>query len=333
MTTTAPHQHETHDPYLAHHFETPRQQYESGKLGMWLFLSTEILLFGGLFCAYAVYRANHPEIFVYAHQFLDKNLGGLNTIILICSSFTMAWAVRAAQLGDKKKQVALLTATLLFAGAFLGVKAVEYNEKWKHGLLWGRHYKPQTHEVTHAAPGSATPGHMGDPTQPVGSAAAAGAEAAPVAGEPGAATPAGAHGAAAEDAAQGGAAGAEHAAAPAGAQAPAEHAAAPGGADRPLLAPASIEPKGLAVSAPEASRHDAPQPKNVQIFFGIYFVMTGLHGVHVIAGMIAIAWILIRATKGHFGPRRFLPVDNVGLYWHVVDIIWIYLFPLLYLIS
>ena len=91
---------------LAHHFDTPQQQFESGKLGMWLFLATEILLFGGLFCAYAVYRANHPEIFIYAHQFLDKTLGGINTIVLICSSLTMAWAVRAAQLGQRRLLVA-----------------------------------------------------------------------------------------------------------------------------------------------------------------------------------------------------------------------------------
>ena len=84
-------------PHLQHHFDTPEQQFDAGKLGIWLFLATEILLFGGLFCAYAIYRANHPEIFVYAHQFLDKILGGTNTVILLCSSLTMAWAVRAAQ--------------------------------------------------------------------------------------------------------------------------------------------------------------------------------------------------------------------------------------------
>src|SRR3954465_14526080 len=115
MTTTAPHApssptppgdphgHEgghDHPKFLAHHFETPQQQFDSGKLGVWLFLTTEILLFSGLFCAYAVYRAIHPEIFEYAHRYLDKSLGAINTIVLIFSSFTMAWAVRASQLGD-----------------------------------------------------------------------------------------------------------------------------------------------------------------------------------------------------------------------------------------
>ena len=89
MTGHDAHNHDRPD-FLQHHFDTPQQQFESSKLGMWLFLSTEILLFGGLFCAYAIYRANHPEIFLYAHQFLDKTLGGINTLILIASSFTIA---------------------------------------------------------------------------------------------------------------------------------------------------------------------------------------------------------------------------------------------------
>ena len=97
-------------PHLQHHFDTAEQQFDAGKLGMWLFLATEILLFGGLFCAYAVYRANHPEIFLYAHQFLDKSLGGTNTVILLCSSLTMAWAVRASQLGQRKLLIGLLVA-------------------------------------------------------------------------------------------------------------------------------------------------------------------------------------------------------------------------------
>src|SRR5262245_56742385 len=112
--------HGAHDPHLAHHFDTPEQQFESGRLGMWLFLATEVLLFGGLFVGYATYRANHPEIFQYAHQFLDKRLGALNTIVLICSSLTMAWAVRCAQTNNRKGLIAFLIVTLLFAGTFLG---------------------------------------------------------------------------------------------------------------------------------------------------------------------------------------------------------------------
>ncbi len=157
------------DPHLAHHFDSSEQQYESGKLGMWLFLATEILLFGGLFCAYAVYRSNHPEIFIYAHRFLDKTLGGINTLILIASSFTMAWAVRAAQLGQRRKLLTLLSITLLCAFGFLGIKAVEYDQKWKHGLLWGARYKPVAHGLAIHPAGSGTiPG-----SAPVGSERAA----------------------------------------------------------------------------------------------------------------------------------------------------------------
>ena len=108
MTHVEAHAHEDHHPFMQHHWETPAQQFEAGKLGMWLFLATEILLFGGLFCGYAVYRAKHPEVFIYAHQFLDKTLGGVNTLVLICSSLTMAWAVRAAQLGNRRLLVNLL---------------------------------------------------------------------------------------------------------------------------------------------------------------------------------------------------------------------------------
>jgi cytochrome c oxidase subunit III len=233
-------------PHLAHHFETPAQQFSSAKLGMWLFLATEILLFGGLFCAYAVYRANHPEIFIYAHRFLDRTLGAVNTAILLASSFTMAWAVRAAQLGKRRALVVLLSLTLLGGCGFLGVKFVEYEHKWKHGLLWGKEYKPA--EMAHAE------GH----------------------------------------------------------------------ADGHHPMPESSEKPAGAVPA-EA-------PKNVQVFFSIYFLMTGLHGLHVIGGLSAITWLLVRAGAGAFGPEYFTPVDLVGLYWHLVDLIWIFLFPLLYLI-
>ena len=124
------HEHD-HPPHLQHHFETPVQQFDAGKLGIWLFLATEILLFGGLFVAYSIYRANHPEIFVYAHQYLDKVLGGTNTVILLCSSLTMAWAVRAAQLGQRRLLVLLLSLTILGGFGFMGIKYVEYKAKWE----------------------------------------------------------------------------------------------------------------------------------------------------------------------------------------------------------
>ncbi|HPC82369.1 MAG TPA: cytochrome c oxidase subunit 3 family protein [Thermoanaerobaculaceae bacterium] len=231
-----------HDPHLQHHFATRKQQAEAGKLGMWLFLATEILLFSGLFCAYAVYRANHPEVFIYAHRFLDSTLGGINTLVLIFSSFTMAWAVRAAQIGAQKALQVLLALTLACGFGFLGIKYVEYHHKWKEGLLWGKRYAPQSQA------------HV--PT-----------------GQEGAAT----HG--------------------------------------------------------RETAHDVPVvPKNVHLFFGIYFAMTGLHGLHVVAGMVVLGWLLLRARRGEFGSHYFTPVDLGGLYWHLVDLVWIFLFPLLYLI-
>jgi len=259
-----------HAGHLAHHFDSPRQQFESGKLGMWLFLATEILLFGGLFCAYAVYRANHPEIFVYAHRYLDTTLGAINTGVLIFSSFTMAWAVRCAQRGRRRALVVLLAVTILCAFGFLGIKYVEYEHKWKEGLLWGKRYRP--HVVLHEAAGG-TPGVSAPAPIPVN----------------------------AEEVS--------------------------------TIAPAPPGPPGLApdpAAAPAA--HAGEEPKNVQTFFGVYFAMTGLHGVHVVAGMVLLGVMLVRARRGDFGPEYFTPVDLAGLYWHLVDLIWIYLFPLLYLI-
>ncbi|MCL4191131.1 MAG: cytochrome c oxidase subunit 3 family protein [Thermoguttaceae bacterium] len=243
--------HASHPEYLAHHFDTPRQQFEAGKLGMWIFLVTEILLFAGLFCAYAVFRANHPEIFEYGHRFLNTTWGAINTAVLITSSLTMAWAVRAAQLNQRKTLVTCLSLTLLCACGFLGIKYVEYKEKWEHGLLWASKYHP----TEHAAAESEDAGHaIADPNE----------------------------------------------------------------TEKPDLAQL------------EARDHEAP--RKVGVFFSIYFVMTGLHAIHVLGGMGAISWVLVRSVRGAFHSHYFGPVDYVGLYWHLVDLVWIYLFPLLYLI-
>lgn len=299
-----------HDPHLAHHFATPRQQFESGKLGMWIFLATEILMFGGLFVAYSVYRSNHPEIFVYAHQFLDKTLGGINTIILICSSLSMAWAVRAAQLNQQRALVFCLALTLLGACGFLGIKYVEYKSKWEHGLLWGKYYQPAHPE--HATP-AAEPLEPHSPTAVVGSSPPAGMIAPPPA----------------EQAKEAGVQQAESAP-----NAPQPAASAPADPDAPRIKPAAIGPRGLALSNLPAERGHGThtEPENVRLFFSVYFLMTGLHGIHVLVGMGLIGWLLLRAMKRQFSSRYFAPVDLVGLYWHLVDLIWIFLFPLLYLI-
>ena len=287
-----------HDPNLAHHFDNPEQQFDSGKLGMWIFLATEVLLFGGLFVAYAVYRANHPEIFVYAHQFLDKRLGGVNTLVLICSSLTMAWVVRAAQLGQQRLLKLLLTLTILGGFIFMAIKYVEYKQKWEHGLLPGKHFTHREggHAGTAAEKAPAAPGAAATPTP---------------------AAPAPAVTAAAP-------------AAPGAAAAPAQTSPGTLKIEPSTIARAPQGPKGLAAVAHGAAHE--PEPDKVWIFFSIYFLMTGLHAIHVMAGMTAIGWVLRKAVKGAVGPAYFTPVDLVGLYWHLVDLIWIFLFPLLYLI-
>lgn len=244
--------HHDHPPFLAHHFESPEQQFDSGKLGMWLFLVTEIMFFSGLFCAYAVFRASHPEIFVFAHKFLDVNLGAINTVVLLVSSLTMALAVRASQLGQKKVLIINLVLTLLCACGFLGIKYVEYKHKWEAGLLWARDFHP---DMAHLSGEHGSHGSEGD----------------------------------------------SHAKAD-------DHSTGHG----------------------DPSLEGVPQ--NAGIFFSIYFCLTGLHGIHILAGMAAIIWILVRSIRGDFTPEYYGPVDFVGLYWHLVDLVWIYLFPLLYLI-
>lgn len=310
------HEHE-HSPFLAHHFDTPVQQFDAGKLGMWLFLATEVLLFGGLFCAYAVYRHNHPEIFEAGHVFLDKKWGGINTVVLLVSSFTMATGVYCAQRGLRFWLNICLVLTLLGGFGFMSIKYVEYKAKWEHGLLWGTHYRPHLgdHADAHAAEGGE---HAATPGAPAAEHDAAAGSAAPAA--------------AAESHAP--------AAAPPAAPSASAPATAAGATVAPALMPiepttvkfAAPGPTGLAVVLSKEEHEELSQIKNVQIFFGIYFAMTGLHGVHVLAGMAVIAWLLMRSLRGDFSKEYFTPVDLGGLYWHLVDLIWIYLFPLLYLI-
>jgi len=299
---SGPHHHQDSD--VAHHFESADQQFQSAKLGMWLFLATEILFFGGLFVAYSVYRSNHPEIFLFGHQFLDKGLGALNTVVLIFSSFTIAWAVRAAQLKQIKLLKWLLIATMACAFGFLGVKYVEYSSKWQHGLLWASQYDPHVgHEEAHEAIGIDAEVHAPgvdvevieiDEVQQLGDAELV----EPIVDE-------------------------------------VEVAEAPPAVDpdRSTIPPAANGPAGLAEHE-EAGDHGhlTAEPANARTFFSIYFLMTGLHGIHVIGGIVAMLWLLKCLRRGDFDGGRFTKVDMVALYWHVVDLIWIYLFLLLYLI-
>jgi cytochrome c oxidase subunit 3 len=218
-------------PFLQSHFRSMSEQYSTAKLGVWLFLGQELLFFGGLFVAYAVFRANHPDAFFYAHHFLDWRMGALNTTVLLGSSLSAAWSVRAAQLGRQGELRLTLLLTLLLAGVFLVVKYFEYSHKLHNGVFWG------------------------------------------------------------------------------GAYAPSEE---------------------MLATLPASLRHAAP-PANLGTFFSIYFLMTGLHGVHVVIGMGLYLWLIRRAGRGDFGPGYYVPVDGVALYWHLVDLIWIFLFPLFYL--
>jgi cytochrome c oxidase subunit 3 len=254
-----------HDPYLAHHFDTPRQQFDSAKLGMWIFLVTEVLFFSGLFCVYAVYRANNPAVFEDGRHFLETPLGAANTVVLLFSSLTMALAVGAAQRGRRPALAGCLVVTLACAFIFLGIKSVEYKQKWDH----------------HLVPGQARLQYwFGADSSESGAASAA-------------------------------------------------------GVPRKEFKPDEeyIKKKLAHAGHPELGEDELRRRiKNLQSFVGVYFCLTGLHAIHVIIGIGVITWILIRAIRGQFNSRYFVPVDLVGLYWHLVDLIWIYLFPLLYLI-
>ncbi|HVJ89900.1 MAG TPA: cytochrome c oxidase subunit 3 family protein [Labilithrix sp.] len=220
--------HGHHGPaWLAHHFDTPAQQFDAAKLGMWVFLAQELLFFSGLFVAYGVYRSWYPEMFVAASHQLDKIMGGTNTVVLLFSSFTAAMAVRSSQLGKKQATGNYLLITILCACVFLVIKYFEYSHKFHAGLLPGRFFHPHP---DHLVPGS------------------------------------------------------------------------------------------------------PPLPTNTGSFFSIYFMMTGVHGVHVIIGIGVMIWVWLRNQRGEFSKEFFTPVDLVALYWHLVDLVWIYLFPLLYLV-
>ncbi len=240
-----------HHRELRHHFDTMAQQKEAAVIGMWVFLLTEILFFGGLFMAYMVYRIWYFDAFAEASRSLDLFWGGLNTAVLIGSSLTMAMAVRSAQTNQRIATVNWLILTILLGCVFLGVKYIEYADKFAH------HHVPGPHFIW----------------------------------------------AAEHD--EGAAGGAEHAA-------PAAEAAAP--AHRLTMTPDQLQ-------------------RTTQIYFSLYFTMTGLHALHMIIGvglMLVITWM---AWKGKFDEQYYTPVEMSGLYWHFVDIVWIFLFPLLYLVE
>jgi cytochrome c oxidase subunit 3 len=205
---------------LQHHFDSFEQQQEASYLGMWLFLVTEILFFGGAFTVYLVYRTANPEAFAAASNQLDLTWGTINTAVLLGSSLTMALAVWAAQTGRRKSTVGLTLTTLVLGSAFLGVKAIEYSHKFHEHLVPGPHFQ-----------------------------------------------------------------------------------------------------------------WEGPLAAGAQMFFNLYFVLTGLHALHMVVGAGLLIAVAILAWKGRFSPENHNFVEGVGLYWHFVDIVWIFLFPLLYLLG
>ena len=233
----------------AHQFADAEQQKEASTLGMWAFLVTEILFFGGLFTAYALYRWSFPAAFAASSHHLDITLGAFNTAVLIASSLTMALGVHAAQLGRTKALGAFLVLTMILGGVFLGVKAVEYTHKFHEHLIPGPDFRFEPEATGH---GFFRKYH----------------DASVLAGSP----------------------------------------------SVPLDFEASL------------ARH-------AQIFFSLYFAMTGMHALHMVVGLGLLAWLLVLALRGRFSPAYNTPVEIVGLYWHFVDIVWIFLFPLLYLIE
>jgi cytochrome c oxidase subunit 3 len=207
---------------LAHQFDDLAQQRRADTLGMWLFLATEVLLFGGLFTTFFVNRALHHEAFILAGQTLNMALGGINTCVLLTSSLTMALAVHAAHTGNRRLLIQLLLATMVLGCAFLGIKFYEYAHKYHEHLVpgLGLHYE-----------------------------------------------------------------------------------------------------------------FDSPLAEQAKLFFAMYFVMTGVHAIHMLIGLAILTILVIRAFRYPTTTENYMPVEISGLYWHLIDIVWIYLYPTLYLID
>ena len=373
---TAHDDHHDHGEFIAHHFDSPEQQFDSGKLGIWVFLVTEVLFFSGLFVAYTLWRNHHPAVFEQAHVFLNKYLGGMNTIVLLFSSLTMALAVRSAQLGKNIQCSFYLLITMVCASMFLGVKAVEYSHKWDMGIFVRSafHYSAAHHA---AEPGTLAASLGVSPylikLSFIPAILLVGCIVASVIGKlidkpllskflGGMAITVGGFflgvvvGQVFVAATEGG-----------------SHASVVNPAEEPLMlhamtADTKDEKNGDHADGKEHDHADgeghdhaggeghhhaddeilahddehhpashgidpAKFDKDIGTFFSIYYCMTGLHAIHIIGGIIALAWLYWRSLAAHWRPDYFGPVDFVGLYWHLVDLIWIYLFPLLYLIE
>jgi len=235
-------------------YKTLEQQKETATLGMWIFLVTEILFFGGLFLTYTINRHQFPTAFGVGGNMLSLPLGFANTVVLIASSFTMAMSVWSAQTSKKKLVPLFLIATLVLGTVFLGVKVVEYKQKFDHHIVPGRNF-----DVTYCAKNPASVCGLTEKDHE----------------------------------------------------------------DEIKEVREGVEAEGgeIALNA------------HAQLYFSLYFGMTGLHALHMIVGAGLLLWLILESRKGRFDANYNTPVENIGLYWHFVDIVWIFLFPLLYLIN
>ena len=420
------HGHGNQSRFIQHHYDDAQHQFDSGKFGIWLFLAQEVLFFSALFVAYVLYRVHHPEIYSYAHKWLDVKFGAINTAVLIFSSLTAAWAVRAAQLNQRKLLIGCLTTTILCACTFLGIKYIEYMHKIHEHILFGRYFDPCISPggeelltknnmcagtkgsvkwdpgTGKAAEGCFDAGQYDLDTKLIGVQADCEVSTVPTnekdepmpgvaptpivnvcadelllilnanAGNPDASFEAKKEAApkfpcwrpAYQPAVCGDQTTVDqhsHGAATKpqfgilveyndtkereGIKVLAKCKAAPPKPIADAMATAQIVPnhEGLGdksihpVHVPTThEEHEieslGPPPEHTNMFFTIYFAMTGLHGVHVLVGIGIFIWLLLRSIRGDFTPDYFGPIDFSALYWHIVDLIWIFLFPLLYLI-
>ena len=393
---------DSHELHLQHHYRDMEQQHDAAKLGIWLFLATEILLFGGLFCGYAVFRANHEDLFVWGEQFLDERYGAANTAVLLISSLTMAMAITYVQ--QEKKRAALVTLGITFvcAGIFMAIKSVEYEHKFHDHLLGGMaFYQTSDHgddmggdhaavliehsdivngeliwnatcRSCHGATGEGVPG-QGVPlddnayvrnhsdkelvTFVTDGRTASDPETTLFLDMP----PKGGNPMLKEQQIIDVVAYMRTLEIPPGPEGRIETTSSPvvtsipnatstvvpliDDLPRSTIPNANQAATGLAPDSasqaqrmavyvrPEVPQLDEHRPANAHLFFGLYFLMTGLHGVHVVIGMIVLLWLMWRVQRGDFTKRHYAAVECGGLYWHVVDVIWIFLFPLWYLIA
>ncbi len=311
-------EHHYHQPGLQHQFEDMAQQQESASIGMWMFLVQEIMFFGGMFTVYLVFRSKYPMAFAAGSNHLNVWMGAANTLVLIVSSLTMALAVHYAQLGKRNLQVILIILTMIFGATFLVVKGFEYKEKYDDGLVpvtgLNLRTKGENHrsvlgkDVDHgintqnAALEPESQFRNSLPQPKTDEHAAAGGESA---------------------------AGGEH-----------EYVNPRGDFQwKDTALPVKAQEENFLTASEKIGymengevRQEKFQDK-VRIFFWIYFAMTGLHALHMIIGLGVMSWLLWKAWRGTYTADYYAPVEMSGLYWHFVDIVWIFLFPLLYLLG